>query len=145
MSDTGYVSEMMRNGVCRNESGNRLEELPRPGEHEDDASVDGTTAAAILPENVANAATPFQPIDLYDSRASHHMSPHRQDFASLSEAKMMLNATNQQTFRAKGVGEMVIPVPNPPGADMRIRLNLPGAVIFTSDRDGGGGACGLEY
>ena len=107
-----------------------LEELPRPGEHEDDAPVDDTTAAAVLPDNIANAVTPSQPIDLYDSGASHHMSPHRQDFALLSEAKMILNAANQQTFRAEGVGEMVIPVPNPPGADTRICLK---DVLYTPD------------
>ncbi|PIL37456.1 transcription factor [Ganoderma sinense ZZ0214-1] len=107
-----------------------LEELPRPDEHEDAAPVNDATAAAVLPENAANAATSSQPVDLYDSGASHHMSPHREDFASLSEAKMILNAANQQTFRAEGVGEMVIPVPNPPGPDTNIRLK---DVLYTPD------------
>ncbi|PIL28794.1 transcription factor [Ganoderma sinense ZZ0214-1] len=107
-----------------------LEELPRLGEHEEAAPIDVTTAAAVMPPSVANAASPSQPIDLYDSGASHHMSPHRQDFASLSETKMTLNAANQQTFRAEGVGEMVIPVPNGTTADTNIRLK---DVLYTPE------------
>ena len=72
-----------------------LEELPRSGEQDDAAPVDVTITAAVLPTSVANATTPSQPIDLYDSGASHHMSPHRQDFVSLLETKMTLNAANQ--------------------------------------------------
>ncbi|PIL23016.1 hypothetical protein GSI_14323 [Ganoderma sinense ZZ0214-1] len=107
-----------------------LEELPRPREYEDAAPVDVTVAAAVLPSSAANTATPSQPVDLYDSGASHHMSPHRQDFASLQETKMTLNAANQQTFRAEGVGEMVIPVPNGTAADTRIRLKN---VLYTPE------------
>ncbi|PIL34675.1 transcription factor [Ganoderma sinense ZZ0214-1] len=108
----------------------RSEPVPLPGEQEDPAPVDVTVSAAVQPSTDANAASPSQPTDLYDSGASHHMSPHRQDFTSLSEAKMMLNAANQQTFRAEGVGEMVIPVPNGTGADTRILLK---DVLYTPD------------
>ena len=98
-----------------------LEELPRDEEPTADLPVD-VTVAAVFPSVVAAAATSSQPVDLYDSGASHHMSPHRQDFTSLSETRMTLNAANQQAFRAVGVGEMVIPVPNGPAEDTRIRL-----------------------
>ncbi|KAI9060390.1 hypothetical protein FKP32DRAFT_1544432, partial [Trametes sanguinea] len=62
-------------------------------------------------------------LDLYDSGATHHMSPYRQDFASFAATPdKPLNAANQQQFHAKGVGEMFIPVPNPPSPPTRIKL-----------------------
>ncbi|OSD05207.1 hypothetical protein PYCCODRAFT_1339524, partial [Trametes coccinea BRFM310] len=62
-------------------------------------------------------------LDLYDSGATHHMSPYRQDFMSFNATPdKPLNAANQQQFQAKGVGEMLIPVPNPPSPPTRIKL-----------------------
>lgn len=79
------------------------------------------SAAALVPDAATAAAN--QPVDLYDSGATHHMSPYRDDFTSFREmpAKSM-SAANQQQFHATGVGEMIIPVPNPPQDATRIRL-----------------------
>ncbi|GBE84202.1 hypothetical protein SCP_0601800 [Sparassis crispa] len=56
------------------------------------------------------------PTDLYDSGASHHMSPFREDFLTFHETMPQpLNAANQQDFVATGVGDMIIAVPNSPG------------------------------
>ncbi|RPD73157.1 hypothetical protein L226DRAFT_433990, partial [Lentinus tigrinus ALCF2SS1-7] len=61
--------------------------------------------------------------DLYDSGATHHMSPYRQDFVRFSPTPdRPLNAANQQTFLAQGIGEMVVAVPNAPSEDSRIKL-----------------------
>ncbi|KAJ2959670.1 hypothetical protein NUW54_g14468 [Trametes sanguinea] len=57
------------------------------------------------------------------------MSPYREDFVKFTPtADKPLNAANQQQFHAKGVGEMVIPVPNPPSDDSRIKLS---GVLYT--------------
>lgn len=92
-----------------------LEVLPRAGELDAVSPEDFVFAAPVLPSDVTAAATSSQPVDLYNSGASHHMSPHCQDFVSLSETRM--------TFRAEGVGEMVVSVPNGSAADTRIHLN----------------------
>ncbi|TFK77814.1 hypothetical protein K466DRAFT_440105, partial [Polyporus arcularius HHB13444] len=61
--------------------------------------------------------------DLYDSGATHHMSPYRSEFVTFTETPARpLSAANQQQFHAQGVGEMIIPVPNPPSEDTRIKL-----------------------
>ncbi|RPD55062.1 hypothetical protein L227DRAFT_476078, partial [Lentinus tigrinus ALCF2SS1-6] len=61
--------------------------------------------------------------DLYDSGATHHMSPYRQDFVRFTPMPdKPLNAANQQQFLAKGSGEMVISVPNAPSEDSPIEL-----------------------
>lgn len=57
----------------------------------DNPNVYGTAApaAAVAP------ATQSILVDLYDSRVSHHMSPHREHFATFSEtAPKTLNAAN---------------------------------------------------
>ncbi|KAI0370413.1 hypothetical protein BV20DRAFT_944260, partial [Pilatotrama ljubarskyi] len=80
-----------------------------------------STAAAHVPDAAAVAANHV--IDLYDSGATHHMSPYLGDFVSFTAtADKPLNAANQQQFHAKGVGEMVIPVPNAPAEDTHIKL-----------------------
>ncbi|OJT11681.1 Retrovirus-related Pol polyprotein from transposon TNT 1-94, partial [Trametes pubescens] len=80
-----------------------------------------SASAAIVPDAAAAAAN--QAVDLYDSGATHHMSPYREDFASFTAtADKKLSAANQQHFHAKGVGKMVIPVPNTPNADSQITL-----------------------
>ncbi|EIW56044.1 uncharacterized protein TRAVEDRAFT_80018, partial [Trametes versicolor FP-101664 SS1] len=62
-------------------------------------------------------------VDLYDSGATHHMSPFREHFETFTETPARsLNAANQQQFHATGIGSMVIPVPNAPSEDTRIRL-----------------------
>ncbi|KAI0758689.1 hypothetical protein C8Q74DRAFT_1182927, partial [Fomes fomentarius] len=62
-------------------------------------------------------------VDLYDSGATHHMSPYWDDFVQFTETlPRPLNATNQQEFQALGVGDQVIPVPNSPSPDSLIQL-----------------------
>ncbi|OSX63907.1 hypothetical protein POSPLADRAFT_1094960, partial [Postia placenta MAD-698-R-SB12] len=52
-------------------------------------------------------------VDLYDSGASHHMSPYRQDSLSFRETKpQTLNAANQQHFEALEVGDIIVSIPN---------------------------------
>ncbi|KIL56041.1 hypothetical protein M378DRAFT_43351, partial [Amanita muscaria Koide BX008] len=51
--------------------------------------------------------------DLYDSGASHHMSPCREDFITFREIQpYKLTAANNQPFMARGIGDMDILVPN---------------------------------
>ncbi|KZT63678.1 hypothetical protein DAEQUDRAFT_634640, partial [Daedalea quercina L-15889] len=62
-------------------------------------------------------------VDLYDSGASHHMSPYRDLFISLTEMPpRQLNAANQQHFEATGEGDMTISVPNDGANDTQIWL-----------------------
>ncbi|KAI0323245.1 hypothetical protein GY45DRAFT_1264958, partial [Cubamyces sp. BRFM 1775] len=82
-----------------------------------------TTAAAALVPDAASAVSATQATDLYDSGATHHMSPYRDDFDSFAAtAHKPLNAANQQQFLAKGTGTMTITVPNAPFADSRMTL-----------------------
>jgi hypothetical protein len=66
--------------------------------------------------------------DLYDSGASHHMSPCREDFLSYQEIKPKpLSAVNKEVFMANGIGDIIITVPNGEVAN-RIRLT---GVLYT--------------
>ena len=66
--------------------------------------------------------------DLYDSRASHHMSPCQEDFINFQEIPAkLLTAANRQTFSATGVGNMIVSIPNGDG-DARIKLTC---VLYT--------------
>ncbi|CDO78107.1 hypothetical protein BN946_scf184638.g3 [Trametes cinnabarina] len=93
-----------------------------------DAHEAGPLAAAVHAP-LAAVASAGRALDLYDSGATHHMSPYRQDFTSFNATPdKPLNAANQQQFQAKGVGEMLIPVPNPPSPPTRIKLT---GVLYT--------------
>ena len=60
--------------------------------------------------------------DLYDSGASHHMSPCKEDFINYHEIpERPLTAANKQTFSAVGMGNMIISIPNGE-TQLRIRL-----------------------
>ena len=51
--------------------------------------------------------------DLYDSGASHHMSPCHEDFVSFKDiAPCPLTTANQEAFMAHGIGDLIIMVPN---------------------------------
>ncbi|KAF8983558.1 hypothetical protein BDQ17DRAFT_1183908, partial [Cyathus striatus] len=51
--------------------------------------------------------------DLYDSGASHHMSPFCEDFITFTETTPCnISAANQVSFKAEGVGDIIISVPN---------------------------------
>jgi hypothetical protein len=51
--------------------------------------------------------------DLYDSRASHHMMPIREDFMTFqATTPKTMTAANQQEFKADGIGDIIISVPN---------------------------------
>ena len=69
-----------------------------------------TTAHALAVET----SSPAHPIwDLYDSGASHHMSPCREDFVNFCKiAPRPLTAVNQQAFMAHRIGDLIITVLN---------------------------------
>ena len=51
--------------------------------------------------------------DLYDSGASHHMSPKREDFINYVEIpEKPLTAANKEIFSAVGMGDMIVSIPN---------------------------------
>ncbi|TFY51058.1 hypothetical protein EVJ58_g10760 [Rhodofomes roseus] len=80
------------------------------------------TAAAL-------AAAESMPVDLYDSGATHHMSPYRDNFVTFTDiSPKLLNAANQQHFQATGTGDMIISVPNESAPATQIRLTK---VLYT--------------
>jgi hypothetical protein len=75
------------------------------------AEVRIPTAAHAMAAETRGSAHPIW--DLYDSGASHHMSPCREDFVSFKDiAPCPLNATNQEAFMAHGIGDLIVAVPN---------------------------------
>ncbi|KAF8229725.1 hypothetical protein L208DRAFT_1202816, partial [Tricholoma matsutake] len=51
--------------------------------------------------------------DLYDSGASHHMTPIREDFVEFQSTTLKtLTAANQQEFHSSGIGDALISIPN---------------------------------
>ncbi len=66
-------------------------------------------------------------IELYDSGATHHISPYRSDFISYMPLTLpvFLNTANQQQFPAIGHGTLAIQVPN---GDRETELTLHGAL-----------------
>ena len=77
-------------------------------------------------------------IKLYDSGATWHISPYREDFIDYTPfpTPVSLNAANKQCFPALGSGSLIIQVPNN-GTMMRLTLynvlHAP-AVTYTLDR-----------
>ena len=60
--------------------------------------------------------------DLYDSGASHHMSPCRGDFVNFREIPMKsLTVANSESFVATGTGDMIITTPH---GEERIKIQL---------------------
>lgn len=89
-----------------------------------DTDPEDTPAVYDTAASVDDATAPNTTrVDLYDSGASHHMSPYRDLFISLTEMPpRQLNAANQQHFEATGEGDMIISVPNDGADDMQIWL-----------------------
>ncbi|HEV7735797.1 MAG TPA: reverse transcriptase domain-containing protein, partial [Chlamydiales bacterium] len=85
-------------------------------------------ACAYIADDIAiNSPVPF---DLYDSGASHHMTPHREDFITFQViVPRPLTAANQGKFHAIGIGDTIIMVPNGT-AWTKIRLV---GVLYTPD------------
>ena len=51
--------------------------------------------------------------DLYDSGASHHMSPCREDFIDFKEIPpFSLTAANNEAFKAYGIGDVFVTLPS---------------------------------
>ena len=70
-------------------------------------------------ETVAAVSTPLseglsERVELYDSGATHHISPYQSDFSTYVKLSqpVFLNAANQQRFPAIGVGSLIIHAPN---------------------------------
>ncbi|KAG2344658.1 hypothetical protein BDR05DRAFT_850802, partial [Suillus weaverae] len=52
-------------------------------------------------------------VELYDSGSTHHISPFKERFETLSTIPLKsFTAVNKQAFNAVGIGEMVIEIPN---------------------------------
>jgi uncharacterized membrane protein YgcG len=76
----------------------------------DDEDVEVSKAAHAYASTVPSGECVW---DLYDSGASHHMSPCREDFVTLHEiAPKSLTAANKESFMAHGIGDVIISVPN---------------------------------
>ena len=66
--------------------------------------------------------------DLYDSGASHHMLPKREDFINYEEIpKKPLTTANKETFSAVGMGDMIVSLLNGDG-EAKIKLTR---VLYT--------------
>ncbi|KZT63133.1 hypothetical protein DAEQUDRAFT_646227, partial [Daedalea quercina L-15889] len=62
-------------------------------------------------------------LDLYDSGATHHMSPYCESFVTFTETTpKTLSAANQQPFQATGEGDVIISVLNNSSPSSQIRL-----------------------
>ena len=52
-------------------------------------------------------------VELYDSGSTHHISPYKDKFTSLTDIPpKSFSAANKQSFNATAVGDLVIDVPN---------------------------------
>lgn len=88
---------------------------------------DDPMSCAAFSSSESDAST-GQRIDLYDSGASHHMSPYRDSFVTFREITPRgLKAANQEEFSATGMGDVLIRVPNSPKPSV-IRLT---SVLYT--------------
>ena len=68
--------------------------------------------------------------DLYDSGASHHMCPYRKDFITFDAIPpYSLTAANKESFKAHGVGDIAVTVPN---GDSATKMKLTKA-LYTPD------------
>jgi hypothetical protein len=66
--------------------------------------------------------------DLYDSRASHHMLPQREDFINYVEIpEKLLTTANKEIFSAVRMGDMIVSVPN---RDREVNIKL-ARVLYT--------------
>ncbi|KAJ7692753.1 hypothetical protein B0H17DRAFT_933795, partial [Mycena rosella] len=64
-------------------------------------------------EAVFTAATPEDGLEIYDSRASVHMTPSRHRLSNYRAIKPRgIIAANNQTLKAVGMGDMHVEVPN---------------------------------
>ena len=81
-----------------------------------DSDDNAWSAVAIeIPETLAQAAASSSgpPSEIYDSGASRHMSPYRDQFVNYRDiSPQNIRAANSQTFQAYGVGDVVIHAPN---------------------------------
>jgi hypothetical protein len=66
--------------------------------------------------------------DLYNSGASHHMSPQREDFINYMEIpEKPLTAANKEIFSAVRMGDMIVSIPN---GDKEVKIKLT-RVLYT--------------
>jgi len=125
----------IKNGSCRNEA-----EIPKKLEDNHGPSAEGLIvdydfSGRLFSDEVAVFAATNKGIspsawDLYDSGASHHMSPCREDFINFqSIPEKSLTAANQQHFSALGMGDMIISVPNG-SKETKMKLTR---VLYTPD------------
>ena len=75
------------------------------------SSEEGDVVAATISAADANSGVQ---VEMYDSGATHHISPFKDDFKSYLPLTppILLNAANQQRFQAIGSGSVLIQVPN---------------------------------
>lgn len=114
------------------------DDLPTEIAVDNDLDVNTALSASVIEEEVevsktAHAYASIVPSgecvwDLYDSGASHHMSPCQEDFVSFQDiAPKALMAANKESFTAHGIGDVIISVPKGDTAN-RMRLTR---VLFT--------------
>jgi hypothetical protein len=79
---------------------------------EEDGEVEGEEMAGAMITPCDDHNTPR--VELYDSGATRHISPYKNDFTaySLLSPPVFLNTANQQRFPAVGTGKLAIHVPN---------------------------------
>ena len=99
-------------------------DIPSSGGNETEwsAGQSGHGLAAAVVAQVEEARTPR--IELYDSGATRHISPYRDDFFTYQtlDPPLYLNAANGQRFPALGTGDMVISAPNGRGGQTELTL-----------------------
>jgi hypothetical protein len=110
-----FVGDVLEPGV---------EAIPKPGEVETESSAvqpSGGLAAAVATQ-VEEARSPC--VELYDSGATRHISPYRDDFTTyqLLDPPLFLNTANSQQFLAVGTGSMTVSVPNGQGRQSELTL-----------------------
>lgn len=97
---------------------------------ESGTSADDERSIAFAVIEAEASSSPNTHIEVYDSGATQHMSPYRDSFVSFTEIQpRTLQAANQKSFTAKGIGDVVISVPN---GDKSTKMRLVN-VLFAPD------------
>lgn len=102
-----------------------VEEMEMPEEW---CCEEGEVATAII---TATEVTEGARVELYDTGATHHISPFRSDFKTYTPLTppVLLNTANQQRFQVIRTGSMAIQIPN---RDVELEVLLQGVLYAPS-------------
>ena len=77
-------------------------------------SVDWSDGEEFAVEEIVSVTKPTTTrVEIFDSGATTHISPYREDFSSFNHIPLKtLHAVNKQGFNAVGKGELVLDLPN---------------------------------